>query len=73
MVCLFFFFISNVVLLQLQEKVKDLHMSEIIDVYEQKLSALAVSDQVRNELPVCICNICRVADFVFICAFVYVV
>uniref|UniRef100_A0A671R5E1 Protein CIP2A homolog n=1 Tax=Sinocyclocheilus anshuiensis TaxID=1608454 RepID=A0A671R5E1_9TELE len=54
----FFCFISNVVVSQLQEKVKDVHMSEIIDVYEQKLSALAVSDQVRKELPVCICNIC---------------
>lgn len=38
-------FVFNVVL-QLQEKKKDVHMSEIIDVYEQKLSALAVSGQV---------------------------
>ncbi len=56
---LVFCFISNVALLQLQEKVKDVHMSEIIDVYEQKLSALAVSNQARKELPVCTCNICR--------------
>lgn len=39
-------FVSKVVVLKLQEKVKDVHMSEIIDVYEQKLSALAVRDQV---------------------------
>lgn len=35
--------LTNVTVLQLQVKVKDVHMSEIIDVYEQKLSALAVS------------------------------
>lgn len=35
--------VTNVIVLQLQDKVKDVHMSEIIDVYEQKLSALAVS------------------------------
>lgn len=29
-------------LLKLQEQMKDVHVSEIIDVYEQKISALAV-------------------------------
>lgn len=42
--------LSNVVVLQLQEKVKDVHMSEVIDVYEQKLSALAVSEQVMQNV-----------------------
>lgn len=44
--------VTNVIVLQLQDKVKDVHMSEIIDVYEQKLSALAVSGQHIQELPV---------------------
>lgn len=45
-------YVTHVVVLQLQDKVKDVHMSEIIDVYEQKLSALAVSGQQFEELPV---------------------
>uniref|UniRef100_A0A671QQ43 Protein CIP2A homolog n=1 Tax=Sinocyclocheilus anshuiensis TaxID=1608454 RepID=A0A671QQ43_9TELE len=34
----------------LQEKVKDVHMSEIIDVYEQKLSALACKESHLQDL-----------------------
>lgn len=35
--------LKSVRCLQLQEQVKDSHVSEIIDVYEQKLGAYAVS------------------------------
>ncbi|XP_059390846.1 protein CIP2A homolog [Carassius carassius] len=35
---------------ELQEKVKDVHMSEIIDVYEQKLSALACKESHLQDL-----------------------
>ncbi|CAM4722951.1 unnamed protein product [Leuciscus chuanchicus] len=35
---------------ELQEKVKDVHMSEVIDVYEQKLSALACKESRLQDL-----------------------
>lgn len=39
--------------LQLQENLKDCHVSQIIDVYEQKLSAFAVSASACTLSPVC--------------------
>ena len=37
-------FASDLDVVQLQDPMKDVHMSEVIDVYEQKISALAVSE-----------------------------